>query len=441
MERNTTEAANVPAAEPVSVEGKGAGAGASDFPTKARKRRRWPRVLLILLLLLALSQTPFIYRRYRLGRLHETIGQLNAERIAAPLLSDYREYKGVMHVHSLLGGHSTGNFQDIIKAATANQLDFVVMTEHLAPDLNTSEMTLKDFHAGVLFINGTEVNTATQDSFLFVPGSRLLNNARESLNQDVLNEGKTKDAMAFIAYPQDFQGWGAKGYDGVEVYNLFTNARRINYFTLFFDGLWSNGSYPELLFTTFYERPSASLKLWDDAIFSRHIKLVATAGTDAHDNLGVSLGDATGKKWLQVKLDPYERTFRIVRNHVLIEQAKPLNADSLLVALASGHSYIAFDLLCDATGFDFIAENGVDKKMMGDEIELKDGVRLTVATPVRSRVLLIKDGQTIREESGTTKKDFSVTEKGVYRVEAYLDQLPQPLSQQPWIISNPIYVR
>ncbi len=78
---------------------------------------------------------------------------------------------------------------------------------------------------------------------------------------------------------------------------------------------------------------------------------------------------------------------------------------------------------------------------MRDEIELKDGVRLTVATPVKSRVLLIKDGQVIREEAETTRKEFSINEKGVYRVEVYLDQLPQPLSKQPWIISNPIYVR
>jgi hypothetical protein len=56
-------------------------------------------------------------------------------------------------------------------------------------------------------------------------------------------------------------------------------------------------------------------------------------------------------------------------------------------------------------------------------------------------VLLIKDGQVIKEEAEITRKEFPVTEKGVYRVEAYLDQLPQPLSKRPWIISNPIYVR
>ena len=34
-----------------------------------------------------------------------------------------------------------------------------------------------------------------------------------------------------------------------------------------------------------------------------------------------------------------------------------------------------------------------------------------------------------------------MTEKGSYRVEVYLPQLPGDVSQQPWIISNPIYVK
>jgi hypothetical protein len=39
------------------------------------------------------------------------------------------------------------------------------------------------------------------------------------------------------------------------------------------------------------------------------------------------------------------------------------------------------------------------------------------------------------------KTEFQVSEKGIYRVEVYLPQLPLPAGAQPWIISNPIYVR
>jgi hypothetical protein len=36
---------------------------------------------------------------------------------------------------------------------------------------------------------------------------------------------------------------------------------------------------------------------------------------------------------------------------------------------------------------------------------------------------------------------FTVTEPGAYRVEAYRSGLDAPFDTIPWIISNPIYVR
>src|SRR6185436_2551029 len=99
--------------------------------------KRWKKFLLGLLLVVLLSQLPFAYRRYKLGRLHAAIQQLNSERITQTNESAFAEYKGVTHVHSFLGGHSNGNFEDIIAAAKSNQLDFVVMTEHTSNDFNT----------------------------------------------------------------------------------------------------------------------------------------------------------------------------------------------------------------------------------------------------------------------------------------------------------------
>jgi hypothetical protein len=54
--------------------------------------------------------------------------------------------------------------------------------------------------------------------------------------------------------------------------------------------------------------------------------------------------------------------------------------------------------------------------------------------------MLLKDGSVIDQRSGATA-DFPISTPGVYRVEAYLDSLPAPVKGQPWIISNPIYVR
>ena len=410
---------------------------------KLRGIKRWKKVVLVLLGLVVLSQLPFIYRRFQLRRLSHAINELNSQRVVDEAESGYLDYKGVIHVHSLLGGHSTGTLTEIIEAANAEALDFVVMTEHPAKQIDTAEMTLKGFHGKALFINGSEISTSSGDRFLFMPGSARSSDASQPLSTaDVLVQKRAQGGLAFVAYPQEFRSWDASDYDGIEVYNVYTNARRINPLITFFDGLWSYWGYADLMFTTFYERPDESLQKWDDLGATRNLRLVAIAGADAHANIGFSLlVDGAGKKLLQVKLDPYERSFRLVRNHVLLEKTHPLSTESLLAALRSGHCYISFDLLSDATGFQFAAENRIEKKIMGDEIGLEDGVRLKVLTPLASRIRLIKDGRVVQEKAGARSQEFPVDQRGVYRVEAYLPQLGTSMSNKPWIISNPIYIR
>ena len=105
------------------------------------------KLLLALLIVILLSQIPFAYRRYKLGRLHSAIQTVNTERAPEPDQLGFSEYKGVLHVHSFLGGHSRGNFEEIIAAAKSNQLAFVVMTEHTSGNFDTAAMTLKGMHA------------------------------------------------------------------------------------------------------------------------------------------------------------------------------------------------------------------------------------------------------------------------------------------------------
>jgi len=404
--------------------------------------KRWKKIILILLVVVVLSQLPFAYRRYKLGRLHAAIQQLKSQRKAEKKTDEgYTEYEGVIHVHSFLGGHSTGTFEDIITAATASQLNFVIMTEHPSKNFDTSAMTLKGVHAGVLFVNGNEVATANQDRLLVMPGDETAATDTNVSTPELLSRERAKQALAFIAYPQEFKSWSAHDFDGVEVYNVFTNARRVNAVVTFFDGLWAYRSYPDLLFATFYTRPADALKKWDEAIATQNRKLVAIAGNDAHANIGISLNDSSGKTLLGIKLDPYETSFRLVRMHVLIPKDKSLTAETLLAALRDGHCFIAFDLFSDASGFSFTATNGPEKRIQGDEIKLGNSLRLTVNTPVSSRIELIKDGNSVQVQSGVSSMEFAVSEKGVYRVELYLTQLAKPVSDQPWIISNPIYVR
>jgi hypothetical protein len=400
---------------------------------------RWKKVFLALLVLVVLSQLPFVYRRYKLGKLHAAIQSVNSQRSVVQS-NDESEYAGVVHVHSFLGGHSEGHFDEIIASAKSNQLAFVVMTEHPAAHFNTAAMTLKGVHDGILFVNGNEISSATSERLLILPGDESTNAQPSLPTTELIRTAKAKGARVFVAYPQEFNSWNASDYDGIEIYNVYTNAQKINPVTMFFDGLWSYRSYPDLLFARFYSRPTDALMRWDQLI-SNGRRVAAVAGNDAHANIGVQVIDSGGKRWLGIQLDPYDRSFRFVRMHVLVPGQQELTPAALLEALAEGHCFIGFDLFGDTSGFRFSAFQGDEKKVQGDEITLGNEVRLEVVSPVPGRIVLYRSGVPVLDESGVNRKEYVVREKGAYRVEVYLPQLPKPAGEQPWIISNPIYVR
>ena len=403
--------------------------------------KSWKKLLLLFLVLLLLSQIPFAYGRYKLGRLQAAIISVQSQRQRSTNVDALIEYRGVAHVHSFLGGHSTGTFQDIIAAAKSNHLNFVVMTEHPASEFDTAQLTLKGEHGGVVFVNGSEVTTSSGDRLLLLPGDNQTSVYGQRSTQEVLTS-RTSGA-AFVAYPEEFKSSDATGYKGIEVYNVYTNARKINPVLMFFHSVWSYRSYPDLLFATFYERPSENLKRWDEAISRKNEKLVAIAGNDAHANVGISLIDSSGKTLLGLQLDPYERSFRLVRMHVLVDSSsqQPLSEETLLAAISAGHCFIGYDVFGDTTDFRFAAQDGNETRIMGDEITLDDTVRLSASLPVTGRIVLIKDGAVIKNEDGVKVMELVTSEKGSYRVEVYPSQLPKPVSEQPWIISNPIYIR
>lgn len=394
------------------------------------------KVIIILLALVVLSQIPFVYRRSRLSRLRNAIQQLASQRVTNEN-DAYVDYKGVIHVHTFLGGHSTGTFSELIAAAKANQLDFVIMTEHPQAEFDTSAMTLTGVHNGVLFVNGNEVSTANGDRLLLIPGSANAAQTGSQSTQEVIHKQKASGGLTFAAYPSDSQTWQQTSADGVEIYNLFTNTRQINRVATFFDGLWSYRTYPDLMFANFFVRPTENLKRWDEANAKSNRKLVAIGGNDAHSNVGIGIADATGKQLLGVKLDPYERSFRTVRTHVLLKKDQALTRETLLEAISLGHCYVSFDIFSEATGFTFNVNHA--DKIMGDETYSTNETELVAVAPLASRFVLFKNGNAVEQKIGTAAQ-FNVLPVGVYRVEVYLDSLPAPVRGQPWIISNPIYV-
>jgi hypothetical protein len=342
----------------------------------------------------------------------------------------------VVHVHSYLGGHTSGQFAEIIDAARQNHLDFVVMTEHTEQHVDTALATLKGKHEGVLFVNGNEVGTANADRVLAIPGDASLSNPNISVNDVAARLG---DGFLVAAYPDEFKEWNSK-VDGIEIYNVFTNSKLINPVVGLFDTLWLHGSYPSLMFANYYQRPTKAIRTWETNLANR--KQIAIAGNDSHSNVGIQL-TRHGQPVFRFQVDQYEASFQLVRMHLLLSAEKELNLPNIIDSLKSGRCFIGFDLMGDTTGFRFEAFDSTTAStwQMGDEVGLSPNLKFRLSAPLPARIVLFKNGAVIFDQNQITDWEIQVSERGVYRVEVYQPQLGKPFSEHPWIISNPIFVR
>jgi hypothetical protein len=400
------------------------------------------RILLTLIAIILLVQIPFIYRRYETGKLAQRIAELNANRTERTD-ANFREYKGIIHAHTNLGGHSTGSFDELIAAANQNGLDFVLMTEHWTDAYDTSALTLNGVYGNTLFVGGNEIDTADSDRFLMIRGSRDAAGLRHSKTDAVLEKLHAENRLALITYPEKFKTWDSN-FDGIEVFSLHTSAKKMNPLTAPFDIIWSFPSYPELTFASYFKRPDDNLRKFDEISANRKITLFA--GTDAHSNIGFHVfGDDAGNKLINLKFDPYRTTFGIVRTHILIENDKPLTPENVNAALKNGRAFIGIDAWGDTTGFSFKAEHSGEIKVMGDEVALSPDLTLSASAPQSARFVFYRNGEVyaVSSESGelSSFQQIKPDRPGTYRVEVYLDQLGSPMSRMPWIVSNPIYVR
>jgi cell division protein FtsL len=73
----------------------------------------WKKILLVLFVVIILAQIPFIYRRFQTGKLADNIANLQTQRINLSN-PNFNEYKGIIHAHTNLGGHSTIQMNSIL---------------------------------------------------------------------------------------------------------------------------------------------------------------------------------------------------------------------------------------------------------------------------------------------------------------------------------------
>jgi len=336
----------------------------------------------------------------------------------------------VVHLHST---HSdgTGTVPEIARAAARAKADVVLLTDH--DSLEAKRRGEEGWYGDVLLLAGEEVSPLGRDHYLaFGIDAEIRHRGLDAC--EIVRAVRDAGGFGFAAHPfsegsvrfrrpgMPFGGLDCDALAGIELWNAANDTgERI-------------ASIRELVrFLAAPDRalvdpPERNVRAWDE--LCRERRVVAIGGLDAHQ-YGKRIGP-----FVPVRLMAYHRSFRLIRTHVLCEEAPTgaLEHDRELVfdPLRSGRCYIAVDSVAPARGFRYEAD---DVPMGG---EAPAGLRtLQVRTPLPARLRLLRDGRELLAAEGTTL-DAEVEEPGVYRAEA---RRVAHGRERTWVISNPIYIR
>jgi hypothetical protein len=331
----------------------------------------------------------------------------------------YTDVAGVIHVHTTYSHDAHGTFEEVVRVANAQQLDYVITTEH--NNLRALREGKQGWHGAVLVRIGTEISTRG--------GHYLAFNVTEEIDhhnlttQQIIDEVNRQGGLGFIAHPYFKKGrwrdWTVNGFTGVEAYNVAHDTLDENRLRL---ALWTLTVSTEPFYFSIIDRPYDPLTTWDELI-RHHGRVVGIGSVDAHEF-----------HLLGFKFAPYEIMFQMVRTHLLLPST-PLTPELAYEALRQGHAYFEISLVADAgRSFTFFANDGRRVLgIMGDEVPLGPNLQLSALLPRPAQLTLFKDGQIVSTETAETWH-VPVTEPGAYRLEA-------SLRDKPWLFSNPIYVR
>ncbi len=329
----------------------------------------------------------------------------------------YNDAAGVLHIHTTYSHDAHGLFADAVRVANDQHLQFMIFSEH--NNLQSLRDGNQGWHGAVLALIGMEISTKS--------GHYLALNVKDELNREHMTTQAIIDAVnqqggfGFIAHPYyaraRWRDWTVTGYTGIEIYNVAHDTLEENKLQL---ALWTLLSPPEPFYFSILDRPHDALATWDELI-RLHGHVVGIGSTDAHEF-----------HVMGIKFAPYEDMFLMARTHVLIREPT-VNADAVYDALKRGHAYASIELLADARGFTFFANDRTHVLgIMGDNVPLTQRLQLTTVLPAAGQMALYKDGSRVAATTGQFWH-VAVTEPGTYRVEVYRHN-------KPWIFSNPIYV-
>lgn len=329
----------------------------------------------------------------------------------------HADYVGAIHIHTTYSHDAMGTFEDAVRMANAQRLDYLVITEH--NNLKPLQEGKQGWHGATLVLIGTELSTSG-GHYLAMNVTREIDRSGKT-PQQIIDEVNAQGGFGFIAHPffkkSRWRDYSVTGITGIEGYNTAHDTLDENKLRL---ALWTLTAPEEPFYFSILDRPYDPLATWDQLV-ARHGRMVGIGSTDAHEFHALGL-----------RFAPYRIMFQLSRTHVLIPGA--LTPEAFYSALRAGHAYFSIELELEAKGFSFIAHDTKQVLgIMGDELPWQPGLHLAVSLPTVAHLTCFKDGQPIATITNQ-QWDVPVSEPGAYRIEA-------SRHSKPWIFSNPIYVR
>ena len=326
---------------------------------------------------------------------------------------------GAFHMHTLRSDGG-GTVDDLVDAALAHGLDFIVVTDH-----NTEEPTRYEYRRGVLVILAEELTTLTGHATLLDVDTVHVSepDSVDRLHGLPFHRSIDDAGLRIAAHPNGRRFWRDRTLgtvDGLEIWNADSEWRN--------DGLldWLEALTllpfrDELAMLALVDRPARNLALLDSAY--AHRRLSTLCAVDAHSKIRI-----TDRFFL--RFPSYETSVGLVRQR--LTEAPELSGDAdvdgpaVVGALRRGQGWCALGGVAD--------EGGV-------RIRLEAG-RLAVALPdgaPRSRIRVYRDGEVVDSGEGSAL-DVDATGPGTYRVEVDVRvRLLRP-RWLPWILSAPMRV-
>jgi hypothetical protein len=447
-------------------------------------------ILCVGVLLLAPSSASFLQQSAsRPGRKYSMTERLQPERLRAvqrdrqrisherkpvSLRTGFPDFKAILHAHAEDSAHTGGTRPELLRAAKQTGVRIVMLTDHVRPHRDFINDSWRGMHDGVLFIPGAEA-----EGFLVYPQRSLKTRQWES-RDEYIGIIKKGGGNIFLSHIEERADWPTDQLDGMEIYNLHADFKGDQFeFAGWLRKTVSDpdrlaafqkllAQYPQEIFGATQDYLSDYIARWDrDSLTHR---VTGVAANDCHHNQVVTVKVADAKTlelWLTgdrepslkvtadqaprlselthnrqpgevivtLDLDPYERNLSYVSTHILTRR---LTEEAVRQALRQGHTYVAHNWLCDATGFAFIATRPESKPfaVMGDEFRFRPGATLMIEAPAEGVIRLFRNGAMIGETKGREMRQV-ISAPGTYRAEVWLE-IDGEL--RPWIYASPIRV-